>query len=140
MEQRTMAGLTVVRDRILDGAGDLAGAVVLDVGSGDGLVGFGALERAGASGRVIFADISEDLLNRARTIARAREVDDRCEFICTDAASLTGIPDASIDVVVLRSVLIYVDDKPAAFEAFGRVLRSGDAYRCSSPSTRSGAR
>jgi SAM-dependent methyltransferase len=35
------------------------------------------------------------------------------------------IADTSVDVITTRSVLIYVDDKAAAFEAFHRVLKPG---------------
>ena len=53
------------RDRVLEGAGPLAGKVLLDVGAGDGLIAFGAFERAGPSLRAIFADVSRPLLERA---------------------------------------------------------------------------
>src|SRR5215467_4222649 len=51
-----------VRDTVLDRARLRPGATLLDVGTGDGLIAFGALERLGPSGRVIFSDISRDLL------------------------------------------------------------------------------
>jgi arsenite methyltransferase len=39
---------------------------VLDVGAGDGLIAFGAAERVGLNGTVIFSDVSEDLLAHSR--------------------------------------------------------------------------
>ncbi|WP_348240817.1 methyltransferase domain-containing protein, partial [Salmonella enterica] len=45
--------------------------------------------------------------------------------MCTGAETLEGIADSSVDVVTTRSVLIYVDDKAAAFAAFHRVLKPG---------------
>src|SRR5262249_25823497 len=42
-----------VRDTVLDRARLRPGATLLDVGTGDGLIAFGALERLGPSGRVI---------------------------------------------------------------------------------------
>ncbi len=53
-----------VRDKILDHANMGEGNVLLDVGCGDGLIAFGALEKVKTS-RVIFSDISQDLLNQA---------------------------------------------------------------------------
>jgi len=41
------------------------------------------------------------------------------------ADDLAAIPDASVDVVTTRSVLIYVRDKRRAFGEFARVLRPG---------------
>ena len=42
-----------------------------------------------------------------------------------DAEDLKPIPDSCVDVVMTRSVLIYVADKAAAFLAMRRVLRPG---------------
>ena len=39
---------------------------LLDVGAGDGLIAFGALEKLGPTGKVIVSDISESLLKHAR--------------------------------------------------------------------------
>jgi arsenite methyltransferase len=112
-----------VRDTVLDKARLRPGDTVLDVGAGDGLIGFGALERLGPSGHVVFSDISQDLLDHCRAAARAEGLLDRCRFVLASADSLTDIADASVDVVTTRSVLIYVKDKAAALRAFHRVLR-----------------
>jgi arsenite methyltransferase len=98
---------------------------VLDVGSGDGLIAFGALDRVGEHGRVIVSDVSEDLVSHTRSLATELGVEGRMSFIRAAAEDLSAIADASIDVVTVRSVLIYVDDKAAAFRAFNRVLRPG---------------
>jgi ubiE/COQ5 methyltransferase family len=62
---RQMRHLRQVRDHLLKKAGLEEGKVVLDVGAGEGLIGFGALERIGITGRVVFSDISEALLDVA---------------------------------------------------------------------------
>lgn len=120
-----ITGLEPVRDRVLTGAGIASGDTVLDVGCGDGLIGFGAIPLVGESGLVVFTDISEQLLERCRQIASGLGVADRCQFIASPAETLEGIDDSSVDVVTTRSVLIYVDDKAAAFGAFWRVLKPG---------------
>ena len=114
-----------VRDTVLDKAKLRPGDTVLDVGAGDGLIAFGALNRLGPSGRVIFSDISQDLLDHCRAAAAAEGQLDRCRYVVGSAESLTGIADASVDVVTTRSVLIYVKDKAGALREFYRVLRSG---------------
>jgi arsenite methyltransferase len=114
-----------VRDTVLDKAELQPGDTVLDVGTGDGLIAFGALERLGPSGHVVFSDISQDLLDHCRSAAAAEGLLDRCRFVLASADSLDGIADAAVDVVTTRSVLIYVKDKEQALREFYRVLRPG---------------
>jgi SAM-dependent methyltransferase len=97
------------------------GEDLLDVGCGEGLLAFGALERG--AGTVTFCDISSDLLAFCRQAAEGLCVLERARFVEASADDLAGIADASVDVVTTRSVLIYVADKRAAFEEFARVLR-----------------
>ena len=110
---------------MLDKAQLKPGDTVLDVGAGDGLIAFGALERLSPSGHVIFTDISQDLLDHCRAAAAAEGQLDRCNFVLASANSLTAITDCRVDVVTTRSVLIYVKDKAAALREFHRVLRPG---------------
>ncbi len=124
-EQMLVNSLHPVRDRVLDRAELRPDDTLLDVGCGDGLIAFGALDRLGPAGRVIFSDVSEDLLAHCRAAAELSGQLDRCEFVQAGADRLEGIPDASVDVVTTRSVLIYVKDKAAAFSEFRRVLRPG---------------
>jgi arsenite methyltransferase len=118
-----MEGLWSVRDAILENASLKADETLLDVGCGDGLIGFSALER-GAS-RVIFSDISSDLLSACHEIASKRGLEARSQFVEAFATDLSEIARESVDVVTTRSVLIYVEDKARAFEEFFRVLRPG---------------
>jgi ubiquinone/menaquinone biosynthesis C-methylase UbiE len=117
--------LHAVRNEILERLAIVPGETVLDVGCGDGLVAFGALDRVGTHGRVVFSDISEPLLQQCREMAASLKVDDRCAFVQASADDLQGIEDGGVDAVTTRSVLIYVADKRAAFEEFHRVLRPG---------------
>lgn len=122
---QTLEFLYPVRDRVLANAAVREGDVVLDVGCGDGLIAFGAIEKLGGSGRVIFSDISQDLLDHSRELAERMGVLDRCSFILAAAEDLRPILDASVDVVTTRSVLIYVKPKDRAFREFHRVLKPG---------------
>jgi arsenite methyltransferase len=110
---------------VLRRAGPRPGETLLDVGAGDGLIGFGALPLVGHTGRVIFSDISQDLLDHCRALASEMGVVDRCEFVQASADDLGGIGDESVDVVSTRSVLIYVRAKDQAIREFHRVLRPG---------------
>jgi ubiquinone/menaquinone biosynthesis C-methylase UbiE len=121
-----------VRDRVLANAGVGAGDVVLDVGTGSGLIGFGAVPLVGQRGKVVFSDISEELLEHCRQVADDRA---RCEFITCSADDI-ALPSETVDVVTTRSVLIYVKDKASAFREFFRVLRRGGRFSIFEPINR----
>jgi arsenite methyltransferase len=123
--ERFIEDLIPWRDRILKNAAVKRGETLLDVGAGDGLVAFGALDLVGEAGRVIFSDISQDLLDHARSLAEDVGAADRCEFLLVPADDLSALGGASVDIVTTRSVLIYVEDKRRAFEEFFRVLKPG---------------
>lgn len=123
--ERALEHLIPIRQRVLDNARISTGETVLDIGAGDGLIAFGALDRVGASGHVIVSDISSDLVEYARAMAAEVGADGRMSFVEASAEDLSAVPDRSVDVVTTRSVLIYVDDKAAAFREFHRVLRPG---------------
>jgi arsenite methyltransferase len=122
LRARHASGLAAFRDGVLLRAGLRPDDVLLDVGTGTGLIGLAALERLGPQGRVVFSDVSQELLDECRRLAGG---DERGSFVLAPADDLTEVPDASVDVVTTRSVLIYVDDKAAAFAEFRRVLRPG---------------
>jgi arsenite methyltransferase len=122
-----------IRDAVLDKAHLVAGETLLDVGCGDGLISFGALDRLGPAGRVIFTDISQDLLDHCRKAAGAEDVLGQCTFLRGPANDLSVVGDASVDVVTTRSVLIYVKEKAQAMHEFYRVLRPGGRISVSEP-------
>ena len=136
---RTFANLLIpLRDAVLDGAEPIAGATVLDIGCGDGLIAFGALDRGAAE--VVFADISSDLLVQCQDLADAAGVRRRCRFVHAPAEDLGAIETGSVDAVTVRSVLIYVADKAAAFREFARVLRPAGRLSIFEPINRFGQR
>jgi malonyl-CoA O-methyltransferase len=91
---------------------------VLDVGSGPGR-GTAALRKRFASAQVIALDIAMPMLTQIRPgwlrpLAR----------VCADARELP-IADASIDVLYSSLCLQWIEDLPALFNEFRRVLRPG---------------
>lgn len=115
-----LTDLAAWRDRVLDAAGIAAGETVLDVGAGTGLLTLGAVERVGPDGEVIALDVSVDALEELRANTTAPNVS-----YLVGQADVLPLTDESVDAVLTRSVLIYVDDKPEAAREFHRVLRGG---------------
>lgn len=126
------------RDSVLENARLAAGETLLDVGAGDGLIAFGALDLLGEEGRVIFSDVSQDLLDHSRALAEEMGVFGRCRFVRAPAHDLSPVGDASVDAATTRSVLIYVEDKGRAFEEFHRVLKPGGRLSIWEPINRFG--
>ena len=75
--------------------------------------------------RAIFNDLSADLLGLCRDCAAETGALDRCRFVLGAVDDLQEIDEASVDVVTIRSVLIYVKDKLASLRECYRVLRPG---------------
>jgi ubiquinone/menaquinone biosynthesis C-methylase UbiE len=123
--RKTLEQLLPIRSKVLESAGIQLGDVVLDVGAGDGLIAFGAVEAVGPTGRVILSDVSAELVEHSRSLAQELGTADRMAFAVAPAQDLRGIEDGAVDVVTTRSVLIYVEEKEAAFHEFFRVLRPG---------------
>lgn len=116
--------LLPIRDKVLQNARLAPGETLLDAGCGDGLIAFGALAMVGEFGKVIFSDISQDLLDHCRSLALQMGVIDHCQFIHASVDDLNMIEANSIDAITSRSVLIYVKAKQQAFHEFYRVLKT----------------
>jgi arsenite methyltransferase len=108
------------RDAVLDAARIEPGETVVDVGAGTGLLALGAIDRVGPDGTVIALDVSVDALEELRANTTSPNVS-----YLVGRADVLPLPDESVDAVVTRSVLIYVDDKAEAAREFQRVLRTG---------------
>jgi arsenite methyltransferase len=118
--QRALSELAQFRDTLLDNAEIRAGESVVDAGTGTGLVALGAVDRVGGDGEVYAVDISVDCLEELRRIATAPNI-----FYLLGSADVLPLPDEAADVVLTRSVLIYVREKAEAAREFFRVLRRG---------------
>lgn len=119
-----LAKLAPVRERLLDHAALTDQDTLLDVGCGDGFIGFGALTRT-PTAKVIFSDISEELLDRVQEVASHAGVLDQCRFLKAPVEDLSAVDTEGVDVVTMRSVLIYVAAKEQALHECHRVLKPG---------------
>jgi ubiquinone/menaquinone biosynthesis C-methylase UbiE len=100
---------------------------VLDIGAGRGLVALAAAERVGLKGRVIACDVDVECLAALSAAAHAEGVAGRVQILRADATALP-FASASMDVVTARSVLEFVEDRPALASEVFRVLRPGGRF------------
>lgn len=95
-----------------------AGARVLDVACGTGIVARTAAPLVGPSGQVVGVDVNEAMLIVARRVAP------QLEFRRGDVAALP-FADQSFDAVLCQMALMFFPDRPAAVAEMARVLRPG---------------
>lgn len=99
------------------------GETVLDVGSGSGFDCLIAGQAVGPTGKVIGVDMTEAMLEKARTTAREmglRQVEFRHGL-----AEELPVADASVDVVISNGVINLCPDKYRVFGGIFRALKPG---------------
>jgi len=124
----TMQALGTFRDKVLEKARIKPQDTVLDIGTGDGLIAFGALKHLKENGTLYFTDISDDALAHCKSIVEEEQslsTFPAIHFVNQSADNLSHFADASVDAVVFRSVLLYIANKEKCFTEFYRVLKPG---------------
>ena len=108
------------RKNVLKEVGIKPGFTVLDYGCGPGGYIIAAAELAGKSGKIYALDIHPLAIQRVQNIASKRRLTN-IETICSDYA--TGLPDDSIDVVLLYDTLHGLSKPNEVLEELHRVLK-----------------
>lgn len=93
-ERSVRRKLRQICDRVLDGAKLRPGETLLDIGCGDGLIGFAALQREPGLARAIFLDVSPALIAYVAGVAAERGLTAPCSFIVGSAERLAAPPMA----------------------------------------------
>ena len=101
----------------------LEGEVVVDVGSGAGIDVFLSAAKAKDSGKVIGIDMTDEMLEKARTNAKENGYTN-VEFRKGDIESRIPVDDNVANVVISNCVINLSLDKVAAFKEIYRILRS----------------
>jgi ubiquinone/menaquinone biosynthesis C-methylase UbiE len=99
------------------------GETVLDLGSGAGADVLISARRVGPTGRAIGLDMTDEMLELARTNAADAGVDN-VEFVKGYLEDIP-VPDAGVDVVISNCVINLSADKRKVIQEAARVLRPG---------------
>ena len=99
------------------------GDTVLDLGSGAGFDCFLAVKKVGKSGKVIGVDMTEEMVNKAKSIAKKYEYPN-VEFRLGDIENLP-VKTGSVDVIISNCVINLAPNKSKVFKEAYRVLKSG---------------
>jgi arsenite methyltransferase len=100
-----------------------AGEVVLDLGSGAGVDVFLAANKVGPTGRVIGVDMTEEMVEKARSIARDHGYHN-VEFRLGEIESLP-VEDESVDAIISNCVINLSPNKSKVFREAYRALKLG---------------
>jgi ubiquinone/menaquinone biosynthesis C-methylase UbiE len=108
------------RMNILKEVGIKTGFHVLDYGCGPGSYVIPLAELVGKSGMIYALDIHPLAVQRVQSIASKKQLTN-VETICSDRK--TGLPDNSVDVVLLYDTLHTLSDPDRVLEELHRVLK-----------------
>ncbi|RLF58060.1 MAG: arsenite S-adenosylmethyltransferase [Thermoplasmata archaeon] len=103
------------------------GDIVLDLGSGAGFDCFLAAQKVGNSGKVIGVDMTEEMIEKSRGIAKKYEYDN-VDFRLGDIDNLP-VDDNSVDIVISNCVINLSPNKLKVYKEAYRVLKdNGKMY------------
>ncbi len=99
------------------------GDSVLDLGSGLGIDVFLAAEKVGEEGRAVGIDTTEEMVNKARKIAKKHGYEN-VRFEHGEMEDMP-FPDGSFDAVISNCVINLSPDKSSTYEEIYRILKPG---------------
>ena len=114
--------LVAAPERVLDAFGLQAGETVLEIGPGTGFYSIEAARRVATDGGLICLDVQPEMLQHTRRRLQAANLE--AGFVQADACALP-LRSASVDRVLLVTVLGEIPDRQAALAEIGRVLHPG---------------
>lgn len=102
------------------------GMTVADFGVGSGYYTIAAARTLGRGGLVYAIDVQPALLSRVKNLA-AHEGLDNVEILSGDVTlpGGSGLPEGTVDVVIIANILFQVEDKKALVREAKRVLMNG---------------
>jgi ubiquinone/menaquinone biosynthesis C-methylase UbiE len=116
------------RANVLKEVGIQPGSHVLDYGCGPGSYISPLAKIVGETGKIFALDIHPLALQKVQRIASTRKIP-HIETIQSDCQ--TGLPDKSIDVVLLYDILHELREAEKIFKELHRILKTGGILSCS---------
>lgn len=129
---QTLNWLGAVRDAVLENAEIKKSDTVIDIGTGTGLLGFGALEQIDSTGKVIFSDKFEDCLVECKKLLDTFNIEAKYDFLQSGCEKI-NLQKESVDKVLMRSVLVHILDKQEAMNEIYRILKPGGIFSAFEP-------
>jgi ubiquinone/menaquinone biosynthesis C-methylase UbiE len=111
-------------NKLLEPADIAAGQAVADYGCGPGYLSVELAGRVGETGHVHAFDINADFVNRTQRRVADKGLTDRVTVTHLQGDTLP-LDDDSLDSLVIKNVMVYVDDPLASFREFRRVVKPG---------------
>ena len=139
MVEQTTKWLEAVRDVILVYAEIKPYDVIIDIGTGTGLLAFKALEMQNCEGRVIFSDKFQDCLDDCKRILDESGVTSGYEMLLSPCEHI-ALPESSVHKALMRSVLVHIVNKQPAINEVCRILKPGGKFCAFEPVIKSNTR
>ncbi len=109
-------------ERLIERVPPHAGATVLDLATGTGIVAKKLAERLGVDGKIYGVDLNTAMMRLAKE--RCADISCAIEFVESSAEAI-DLPDASVDYVYCQQGFQFFPDKQAAAREIYRLLRPG---------------
>ncbi len=139
MVEQTTKWLEAVRDVVLVYAEIQPYDVVIDIGTGTGLLAFKALEMQDCKGKVIFSDKFQDCLDDCKRILDESGVTSGYEMLLSPCEHI-ALPESTVHKALMRSVLVHIVNKQPAINEIYRILKPGGKFCAFEPIIRSNTR
>ena len=124
--------LEYIRDNVLSIAKINPSDKIIDIGTGTGLLAFGALEKINENGLVVFSDISKECLAFCKGVCEEKYPNKHTDFIYADCSTI-DVEDDFFDKVLMRSVLAHIVEKQPAINEIYRILNKGGIFAAFEP-------
>ncbi|MDH3693943.1 MAG: methyltransferase domain-containing protein [Gammaproteobacteria bacterium] len=111
--------------KVVEGV-DLKAKTILDIGCGTGGIDIFLAEKFEPA-KIVGIDVDEGLVNRCKTAATGKSLNDVLEFRAIEPGSLP-FDSESFDIVFSKDSIIHIEDKHAIFADIYRVLKPGGVF------------
>lgn len=108
-------------DKFLEWLGISAGKKLLDVACGAAGPALRAAEKTGCD--IVGVDVHESAIGAAKSVASARGLSQRAEFLVGNAAQRLPFPDGSFDALICIDAINHLPERPAVFAEWLRLLK-----------------